>query len=159
MPYRRFQPADFAPLYAIEELCFEPPFRFSRAFMRRLTSSPRCTTWIAEDDGTMAGFAIVDLKASSDPPAAYIQTIEVTPTERGRGIGAELLRRIEASAREAGAHSIWLHVDTENRTAIRLYERSGYKGQGREEHFYARHRAALIYAKPLAGPGKSLSVP
>jgi [ribosomal protein S18]-alanine N-acetyltransferase len=98
----------------------------------------------------MAGFAIVDLKASSETPAAYIQTIEVTPGQRGRGIGTGLLRRIESSAREAGAHSIWLHVDTENANAIRLYEMHGYARQGREEHFYARHRAAFVYAKPIA---------
>jgi ribosomal protein S18 acetylase RimI-like enzyme len=152
MLYRLFQPADFAPLYAIEELCFEPPFRFSRAFMRRLTESPRCATWIAEDSGQLTGFAIVDCKASSEPPAAYIQTIEVTPTYRGLGIGAELMRRIEASARDAGAHSIWLHVDTKNSNAIRLYEAHGYTRQGREQHFYARHRAAFVYVKSLDSP-------
>jgi len=155
MLYRLFQPADFAQLYAIEELCFQPPFRFSRAFMHRLTQSPRCATWIAEDNGTMAGFAIVDLKASSDPPAAYIQTIEVTPAQRNRGIGAELMNRIEASAREAGAHSIALHVDTENSAAIRLYERHGYAPKGREEHFYARHRPAFIYRKSFLNPQKN----
>jgi [ribosomal protein S18]-alanine N-acetyltransferase len=102
----------------------------------------------------MAGFAIVDLKAASNAPAAYIQTIEVTPSQRGQGIGAELLRRIEVSAREAGAQSIWLHVDTENSAAIRLYEAHGYMRQGREEHFYARHRAAFIYSKPVPQPVK-----
>jgi ribosomal protein S18 acetylase RimI-like enzyme len=149
MLYRLFHHADFAPLYAIEELCFQPPFRFSRAFMRRLTASPRCVTWIAEENEQIAGFAIVDLKASSNPLTAYIQTIEVTPGQRCQGIGNELLRRIEASAREAGAQSIWLHVDTENKTAIRLYEAHDYMRRSREEHFYARHRAAFVYRKTL----------
>ncbi len=81
--------------------------------------------------------------------AAYIQTIEVHPAFRSRGIGAELLGRAEDSARTAGALSIWLHVDVENATAIRLYESRGYTRQGREENYYARHRAAFIYAKPL----------
>jgi ribosomal protein S18 acetylase RimI-like enzyme len=152
MLYRLFQPTDFASLYAIEELCFQPPFRFSRALMRRLTQSPRCATWVAEENGAMAGFAIVDLKQSSNPPAAYIQTIEVAPAHRGQGIGAGLLQRIEASARAAEAHSIFLHVDTENKTAIRLYEAHDYMRQGREEHFYARHRAAFIYRKALLDP-------
>lgn len=152
MLYRLFKPADFAELYAIEELCFDPPFRFSRAFMRRLTQSPRNATWIAEEEGALTGFAIVDLKASADPHAAYIQTIEVTPEARDQGTGSELLRLVEASAREAGACSIWLHVDTENKGAIRLYEAHDYMRQGREEHFYARHRAAFIYRKTLAKP-------
>ncbi len=149
MLYRLFQPADFAPLYAIEELCFEPPFRFSRVYMRKLTQSSRQATWVADESGQLTGFAIVDLKASTNPPAAYIQTLEVTPASRGHGIGSELLTRVEASALESGAHFIWLHVDTENKSAIRLYEAHNYMRQGREEHFYARHRAAFIYRKSL----------
>jgi ribosomal protein S18 acetylase RimI-like enzyme len=149
MLYRLFQPADFAQLYAIEELCFEPPFRFSRAYMRKITQSARQATWIAEEDNQLTGFAIVDLKASANPPAAYIQTLEVTPTSRGQGIGNELLTRVESSASESGAQTIWLHVDTENKTAIHLYEAHHYMRKGREEHFYARHRAAFIYRKSL----------
>ena len=152
MLYRFFEPADFTQLYAIEEICFQPPFRFSRAFMRRLTASTRTRTWIAEQDGNMTGFAIVDLKSGTDSPAAYIQTMEVLPDFRGQGVGNELLRRIESSAGESGARTIWLHVDTENKVAIRLYEAHGYMRQRREEHYYARHRAAFIYGKSLADP-------
>ena len=45
--------------------------------------------------------------------------------------------------------AIWLHVDAENAPAIRLYQAHGYQKQGREEHYYARHRPAEIYSKPL----------
>ena len=31
MNYRLFEPDDFDELYAIEEMCFQPPLRFSRA--------------------------------------------------------------------------------------------------------------------------------
>jgi hypothetical protein len=48
MHYRLYQPADFAALYAVEELCFEAPFRFSRALMRKLIANPNSATWIAE---------------------------------------------------------------------------------------------------------------
>ena len=41
MLYRLYQPGDFAALYAVEELCFEPPFRFSRAYMRQLIAKPQ----------------------------------------------------------------------------------------------------------------------
>jgi len=149
MLYRLFQPDDFAQLYAIEEICFQPPLRFSRAFMRKLTEGQRFVTWIAERDGQLTGFAIVDLKATFEKFAAYIQTIEVAPEQRGQGIGSELLTRVECSAHNADAHSIWLHVDTENKGAIGLYEARGYMRKGREEHFYARHRAAFVYRKSL----------
>jgi ribosomal protein S18 acetylase RimI-like enzyme len=60
-----------------------------------------------------------------------------------------LLRRAEGSARAAGAALVWLHVDAENSTAIRLYETHGYAHRGREENYYPRRRPALIYAKEL----------
>lgn len=149
MLYRPYQPADFAALYAVEELCFQPPLRFSRAYMRSLVKSPRAATWIAEESADLIGFAIVEWTTIPKGTIAYIQTIEVHPEARRRGIAAELLSRLEESARTAGAQAIWLHVDAENSAAIHLYEQRGYTRQGREEHYYARHRPALIYAKPL----------
>ena len=79
----------------------------------------------------------------------YIQTIEVAPDRRKQGLGRELLRRVENSARAASAQAIWLHVHAENAPAIRLYESSGYLLEGREEDYYAPGHAALIYGKPL----------
>jgi [ribosomal protein S18]-alanine N-acetyltransferase len=151
--YRLYQPGDFPSLYAVEELCFEPPFRFSRSTMRQLIESANSATWIADDCAKpkteLIGFSIVEWPAVQGESAAYIQTLEVHPIFRGRGIGAELLARAEESARAAGARIISLHVDVDNTAAIHLYESRGYARQGREEHYYARHRAAFVYAKPF----------
>lgn len=149
MTYRLYEPGDFAQLYAVEEACFEPPFRFSRAYMRQIIRSHRSATWIAEQGTQLAGFAVVEWELSADEMTAYIETVEVAQRFRGQGVGGELMRRAEDSARAAGARTIWLHVDAENLSAIRLYERHGYERQGREEHYYARNRAAFTYAKAL----------
>lgn len=149
MRYRLFEPADFPDLYAIEEVCFQPPERFTRRYMRQLIASPDSAAWIAQQDQTMAGFAIVEWAQQISGVVAYIATIEVLPGFRGLGIGAELLRRLEGSANAERAISIWLHVDMENASAIRLYERLGYQNSGRAEHFYARSRPASIYVKHL----------
>ena len=118
--------------------------------MRQLVQSPHSATWIAEENAELVGFAIVEWETGSDATtAAYVQTLEVTPGHRRRGIGDELLGRAEASACEAGAQTIWLHVDAGNSAAVQLYESHGYARQGREEHYYARNRAALVYARPL----------
>ena len=146
---RLYQPGDFAALYAVEEACFQPPLRFGRRFMRQLVDNPDAATWIAEQDGRMAGFAIVEWMLDKDATVAYIQTIEVAADERRQGVGGELLRRVEDSARAAGAGAIWLHVDAENAGAIRLYENHGYARLGREEHYYARSRPALILSKRI----------
>ena len=151
MDYRLYHPGDFTALYAIEEVCFEPPLRFPRPYMRKLVSSRRGATWIANEDEQMAGFAIAEWPNSKAPIAAYIATLEVAPEFRKRGIGGELLRRLESSAQNASAALMWLHVDAENAAAIRVYEARGYQCRGREKHYYASHRPALIYAKELSG--------
>jgi ribosomal protein S18 acetylase RimI-like enzyme len=160
--YRLYLPGDFAQLYAIEEICFQPPFRFDRAYMRQLLDRSGTAAWIAEEGGRMAGFAMIEWTRKAARTVAYIQTIEVLPELRGKGVGAVLLRRVEASARAAGAQTIWLHVDAENAAAIRLYQANGYEYKGREEDYYAMGRPALIYSMPLKAeqrgqPGKRLA--
>jgi ribosomal-protein-alanine N-acetyltransferase len=148
--YRLYQPEDFAALYAIEEVCFQPPHRFSRGYMRQLILQPDAATWIAEQGGRMCGFGLVEWTREKVSLAAYAQTLEVVPEVRGQGVGGELLRRMENSACVAGASGIWLHVDAANALAIRVYERHGYQLSGREEDYYGRGRAALVYARPLS---------
>jgi len=117
--------------------------------MRQLVRQPNGATWIAEDDRRMCGFAIVEWSRKTAELTAYIQTIEVVAERRGQGVGGELLWRIEASASDAGIDAIWLHVDSRNAGAIRLYEKRKFQLRGSEEDYYGRGRAALIYAKPL----------
>jgi ribosomal-protein-alanine N-acetyltransferase len=150
MNYRLYQTGDFAQLFAIEEACFQPPLRFSRAYIRSLVTSATAATWVAEEQDALAGFAIVEWSQRNKEITAYVDTIEVLEAHRKQGIGVELLRRIEGSARGASAGLIWLHVDKENASAIRLYESCGYEAHGRQEGFYPNGNTALIYAKPLS---------
>ena len=149
MDYRHYRPDDFERLYAIEEECFQPPDRFGRRYMQRLIKTASAATWIAEEDGTMVGFAIVEWSVEPGNAVAYIQTIEVAPAFRRQGVGLDLLRHIEDSARDAGATEIWLHVDARNDAAAGLYRRRGYVNEGRQEHYYGKGRAGEIYCKPL----------
>ena len=159
MLYRPYLPADFPQLYAIEQLCFQPPIRFPRPYMRQLIANPNSATWIAEcspaestsaeEDQQMTGFAIVDWAQHQTQTAAYVQTIEVAPAHRKRGIATELLRRVETSAIAAGAQILGLHVAEENAPAIRLYHAHGFQSQGREENYYAPGLDALIFSKSI----------
>ena len=149
MRFRRYDPAEFAELYAVEERCFQPPYRFSRSYLREIMASTTSATWVAEQDA-IVGFGVVEWSGDSHRLLAYIQTIEVLPECRRTGVASELMRLLEQAAEEAGAELIWLHVDQDNAAAIRLYESHGYLQKGREENYYPRSRAALIYSKELA---------
>ena len=151
MIYRLYQPQDFPQLYAIEQACFQPPFRFPRRYLQQLVSSADAATWIAVEDGQMTGFAIAEWTWEAGQTIAYIQTIEVAPAHRRQGIAIQLLNKCEDSARAADAGTIWLHVAESNAPAIRLYQAHGYLSQGREEDYYGPGLAALIHFKPLNG--------
>jgi ribosomal protein S18 acetylase RimI-like enzyme len=147
--YRLYQPDDFPQLYALEELCFQPPDRFSRRYLRNLVNRANVATWIAEENERLKGFAIAVWTQRKSGISAYIQTLEVALDARCGGIGRELLQHIEASARANGAALIWLHVEATNTAAIHLYEAQDYCCHGRRENYYSEGRAALIYAKTL----------
>ncbi len=149
--YRLYHPADFEQLYAIEEACFDSTLRFDRCYMKQLTERASSATWTAEIDGRLAGFVIVEWTRMLRGIVAYIQTIEVDPVFRRRGIARELLRRAEESAREARATYIWLHVDESNAAAIALYQSRGYEHHGHHEHYYENGHNAEIYARALTG--------
>ena len=149
MLYRLYSSEDFDALYAIEEVCFEPPFRFGRRYMKQLVSRADAAAWVAEESGRLVGFAIVEWARGTGGLVAYIATIEVIQELRGKGVGGELLRKLESSAVGASAQSLWLHVDAENARAIRLYEAHEYLQEGTEEEFYPNGRAALIFSKVL----------
>lgn len=147
--YRLYKPEDFSALYAIEVACFQPPLRFSRSYIRRHLLEPNSAAWVAEDGGQLCGFGIAEWTAQQARVVAYILTLEVVAEGRRRGVGGELLQRMEKSASEAGAGEIRLHVDAGNAAAVRLYERHAYVAQGREADYYGRGRPALILAKSM----------
>lgn len=58
---------------------------------------------------------------------AGIETINVDPIYRKKGIGLRLLSATEKLLRKKGIHKIRLEVSTTNHTAIKLYENAGFK--------------------------------
>ena len=117
--------------------------------MQRLIKTASAATWIAEENGMIVGFAIVEWSVEPGNAVAYIQTVEVADAYRRRGVGLDLLKHIEDSARDAGATEIWLHVDARNDAAVGLYRMRGYVNEGRQEHYYGKGRDGEIYCKPL----------
>jgi ribosomal protein S18 acetylase RimI-like enzyme len=60
----------------------------------------------------------------------YISNVAVYHDFQGRGIGSALLAMAEEAAGGAGAASIVLDVETDNLSAIRLYQGRGYASGG-----------------------------
>ncbi len=151
---RLFEGPDLRALYAIEEACFNPPLRFSRALMRSVAHDPECRTWLSVVDNIRAGFAIVSVRGqdslpdtATDSASAYIWTIEVLPAYRRIGVARQLLRCLEESAREAGCEAIELHVSELNKHALALYEGAGFVPCGIERDYYGPDAHGIQYRK------------
>ena len=59
--------------------------------------------------------------------------IVIHPEERGKGYGDLLMRFLHAAARIRGATHVRLKVYPNNKTAIGMYRKLGYKFEGKEE--------------------------
>ena len=76
--------------------------------------------------------------------AVELTYIAVASSQRGQGLGGELIKAFIEASRKAGYHSIELSVETDNAPALALYKRMGFGIiQTFTEGRYQRHRMEL----------------
>jgi ribosomal-protein-alanine N-acetyltransferase len=146
---RNGTPADIEAMYALDLLCFDPPFRFDLRSMRRYATHPDAIVLIAEIAGEIAGFIVVNPTRRRSLHSAYITTLDVHPDHRRHGIARRLVAEAEHRAALTGATSMQLHVHTGNTVAIRFYESAAYQQAMLTPDFYAAGLDAWTYLKPL----------
>ena len=139
--------ADIPAMYALDLLCFEPPFRFDLRTMRRYASAPGAIVCIAEQGTALAGFVIVNVVRGA---MAYVTTLDVHPGLRRDGLGRTLMAAVEAAAVQANLREMRLHVSLENEAAIRFYQSIGFERHSPARDFYGEDRHGWIYRKALA---------
>ena len=156
MQLREYGSADLDAIFALDEACFEEPFRFSESAMRRFAEARNALTVVAESEsGEIAGFCIAHVERSRSGLSAYIVTLDVDPKQRRRGLAGQMLERTEQQAQEAGCGAMVLHVSEENDSAILFYECRGYERSHRVKNFYGPGRHAYVYRKAVAGAAQS----
>ncbi len=83
--------------------------------------------WLAERDGELSGCALYW-------SGGWLKDLVVRESERGRGLGAALVRQGLAEFARRGVQRVGLKVDAVNPTgAVRLYERLGFVTERREQ--------------------------
>lgn len=81
------------------------------------------------DDGDAVGFAAVEPSACGHR-SAQVSYLGVRPGVWGRGVGERLLREVASRLVAAGYRRAELLVYLDNRRAVRLYERLGWRPLG-----------------------------
>jgi putative acetyltransferase len=80
--------------------------------------------WVAEADGKLVGSAAL---AKEHEGVYELAKMSVTPAYRGKGISKLLMEKCLQKAREIGAHKVTLFSNHQLETAIRLYEKYGFR--------------------------------
>jgi ribosomal protein S18 acetylase RimI-like enzyme len=105
------------------------------------------TLLVLDVDGTLTGFAWIDLRGAFGR-SAYLRQIAVAPAARSAGLGARLLLAFEAVAIMESPYAFLL-VTESNHAARRFYERHGYDEVGRIPDYPTPGNRELLYRKVL----------
>ena len=134
------QERHLAALAEIERACFHAPW--SENMLREELG--KGIFLVAEQDGRTAGY--VGCQTVLDE--GYITNVAVFPQYRKKGIATALIKRVFELAQEKKLAFVSLEVRLSNSAAIALYEKAGFKEEGRRKSFYRNPREdALIMTK------------
>lgn len=119
-----------AMLFSIEADFRPDAARQRRGLLCMLADPAGRVVLVAGRDGAVVGMVTGQLVVSTAEggPAALVEDMVVAPEQRRQGIGAALLRALEAWALERGARRLQLLADRHNAPALRFYERAGWRG-------------------------------
>jgi ribosomal protein S18 acetylase RimI-like enzyme len=93
--------------------------------------APQEPALVAERDGTIV--ATLRVHKSQDEWGIY--GLAVQPSQQGRGIGRDLLRRVCRQANEADVKHLHLEVEVDNDRALSLYTSLGFTRTSTEDYF------------------------
>ena len=113
---------------------FKPPGpdTFSPGEVKRLLAEPENLVFIAEVDGTAAGYAYAEIQERPETPfvhayvMVYLHHLSVRPAHRRHGVGSALIGAVRTAAAEAGIALVALDVWTFNDAARAFFRRHGF---------------------------------
>lgn len=135
---RAAQTEDVDTLAAIEypETRFALDTHFPRervaAMYRHWTEKLIASTFVAIEDGAVAGYVACDQEA----PKLRISLIGVVEEFRGRGVASRLLNGARVLASQRGLRGLTVITQASNDAALRLYHRHGFREVSRQTWFH-----------------------
>ncbi len=122
---RTASPDDFERIVALEKICFPKELAYTRRQLRHLLMKANSTVLVEKTSTVLRGFIIILYRRGTK--VAGVETINVDPMYRKKGIGQRLLTAAEERIRKKGMQKIRLEVAITNQAAITLYEHAGFQ--------------------------------
>ncbi len=135
---RQLAYADLPQVIAIERRAFPTPWSLAMFVLELSKPAGICLAALEED--VMVGYLV----CSRYDTVWHLMNVAVDPHRRRQGIATTLLDRLFEQADKPN-EQYTLEVRTSNESAIRLYERFGFRAAGRRRAYYHDNREdALI---------------
>jgi [ribosomal protein S18]-alanine N-acetyltransferase len=140
---RRMTAEDIPAVARLEQECFAEPWS-ENALAESLADANYVFFVAAFLDETVAGYVGAYLAADE----LSITNVAVTASYRRCGAANQLMKALDAFAKEKNLYGITLEVRVSNSAAIALYEKNGYEKSGIRKGFYSKPKEdALIMWK------------
>jgi [ribosomal protein S18]-alanine N-acetyltransferase len=111
----------------------------------RLLADRQVVAQRAMAGSALAGFILSRMAAGE----AEILSVAVARRFQNRGLGRRLLHLHLQRLTGLGVGALFLEVEEENRPALRLYERAGFREVGRRAGYYVKPTGAPVAARVL----------
>lgn len=133
--------ADLDQIMQIEKASFGND-AWSKSTMKSELLARHTRYLVAEKENTVIGYAGLSKLASS--AGSDIQTIAVSDSHRGAGVGRSLIKNLLIYASEQGAKEVFLEVREDKPIAQSLYRSLGFEAIDRREKYYQPDGVAAI---------------
>jgi len=137
---------DLEALVELEEASFSGDRLSRRRFQHWIKAGNRVFL-VAEKDLAVLAYGLVLLHKGTRMARLY--SIAVSSLARGQGFGSKLMLALEQAASEKGRFAMRLEVAKGNESAIKLYQRLGYRVFGEYHEYYKDSADALRMQKRI----------
>ncbi len=121
-------------IFEIEKKCFPEKVAYSKRLLKYLILNVNSDCLVEKQNGKIRAFLIVTYRKGS--LTCNIETIDVDPAFKNRGIGLKLMEAAEIEAKRRGMRWSQLEVSEGNEAALKLYKKAGYTYKERIEGYY-----------------------
>jgi len=137
---------DLKEVLILDQICFQED-AFSMRQFSYLLKKANGEFIVVKNKQKLVGYIIFLRRKNGKKYRIY--SLAIHPDARGLGIAKQLLEYAEKVALEHNTHKISLEVHENNKSAIQLYEKQGYKKKGLRHNYYSDGSSAIIMDKEL----------